>query len=256
MAQAYRSWAERREIIRSVIAETNPQPLGAFRLTDSEEVFYRMRAAKAVEQLARRSSAFKAYYRLPTAKPFGLVVSMSALIAGAAAIAAVYLLWHRHDGSPPYPLLAACATVMVAAIGWAVGGWITHRNTVRQNTNSILFARFSQASFGEALHRFHRQFGWTIDNAVTSESLDALRTSANEDDMRAAAAATYILNYFESIASGVLHGDLDQTIVHDNVRGLICSYHDKCAPHIRARNRANARTYANLIKLRTHYREP
>lgn len=256
MGQPYRSWAERREIIRSVIAETNPQPLQAFRLTPSEETYYRARSAKAVEQLARRSSAFKAYYRLPTAKPFGLVVSMSALTAGAAAIAALYLLWYRHEGSPPYPLLAACATVMVAAIGWAVAGWITHRNTVRQNTNSILFARFSQAPFGEALHRFHRQFGWKVDGAVTSEHLDSLRASPKEDDMRAAAAAVYILNYFESIASGVLHGDLDQTIVHDNVRGLICSYHDKCAPHIRARNRANSKTYENLIKLRTHYREP
>ena len=252
----YRSWAERRDIIRSIIAETNPQPLEAFHLTASEEAYYRARSARAVERLARRSSAFKAYYRLPTAKPFGLVVSMSTLTAGAAAIAAMYLLWHRHDGSPPYPLLAACATVMVAAIGWAVGGWITHRNTIRQNTNAILFARFSQAPFGEALHRFHRQFGWKVDDTVTSRQLDDLRASAREDDMRAAAAATYILNYFESIASGVLHGELDQKSVHDNVRGLVCSYHDKCAPHIRARNRANPRTYENLIKLRTHYREP
>ena len=256
MTRPHRTWAERRAIVRSIIAETNPRPLREFRLTDSEEAYFRARTARAVDKLARRTSAFKAYYRLPTAKPFGLVIGVSAFIAGIAAFAAMYLVWHRREGVPPYPLLAACATVMVAAIGWAVAGWITHRNTIRQNTNNILFARFSQATFGDALHRFHRHFGWTVDDPVTSERLADLRTSHDEDDMRAAAAATYILNYFESIASGVLNGDLDQTIVRDNVRGMITSYHDKCVPHIRKRNRENPRTYENLIKLRTHYREP
>lgn len=255
MRRPYRSWAGRREIVQAVIAQSNPRPLDTFRLTHGEETYYRSRAARAVDRLARQSSAFKAYYRLPTAKPFGLVVSVAALTSGTAAFAAAYLLLHRH-GALPYPLLAACATVIVAAIGWVVAGWISHRNTIRQNTNTIMFARFSQAPFGEALHRFHRQFGWSIEEPVTSDHLNALRASGEEDEARAAAAAVYILNYFESIASGVLHGDLDQTIVRDNARGLICSYHDKCAPHIHARNRANPRTYENLIKLRTHYREP
>lgn len=256
MGQRYRSWEERREIIRAVIAESNPKPLSGFQLTESEETYYRSRAAKTVATLAARSSTFKAYYRLPTAKPFGLVVAVSALTSAGAAFAAGYLVWHRHGSALPYPLLAACATITVAAIGWTVAGWITHRNTVRQNTNNILFARFSQAPFGEALHRFHKQFGWKVNETITSVQLDMLRLSGNDESMRAAASATYILNYFESIASGVLNGDLDQTIVRDNVRGFICNYHDKCAPHIRASNRANPRTYENLIKLRTHYREP
>ena len=41
---AYRSWAERREIVTAIIAERNPQPVETFNLTPSEEVFFRARA--------------------------------------------------------------------------------------------------------------------------------------------------------------------------------------------------------------------
>lgn len=257
MGERYRSWAEREEIIRSLIAETNPKPLQEFHLTESEEVYYRARSAKAIAALARRSSAFKAYYSLPTAKPFAYVVGMSLVTSGGAIGFAIFLLFMKARGhSLPYPLLAACATVAVAAIGWAVAGWNTHRNTVRQNTNNILFARFSQTPFGESLYRFHKKFGWAITEPVTSKEISALRNSTSEEDQRAAAAAVYILNYFESIASGVLQGDLDKKIVSDNVRGFICSYHDKCYSHIRESNKKNPKTYENLIKLRTHYRNP
>lgn len=256
MRQRYRSWAERRAIIRSIIAETNPQPLQQFQLSKSEEAYFRDLASKAVAALAIRSSAFKGYYKPPIAKPFGLVVRVSALTSAIATLGAAYLIWHQQRGGQPDPLLASCATITVAAVGWALLGWIAHRNTVRQNTNAILFARFSQAPFGEAIHRFHKQFGWKLNDPVTSETLEALRRSGDENGMRAAAAAVYILNYFESISSGVLNGDLDHRIVRDNVRGFICNYHDKCAPHIRASNVQNPKAYEHLIKLRTHYLEP
>ena len=256
MSKTYRSWAERREIIRAVIAETNSRSLSDFQLTASEEVYFRARSEKSVNRLARCSSSFKAYYRLPTAKPFNLVVAISLATSLGAAVVAGYLWWHSQVGQPPSPIVAACVTVAAAAIGWTVAGWNTHRNTVRQNTNAILFARFSQAPFGDALHRFHKEFGWADGGPVTSDRLRALSASGEDDKMKAAAAAIYILNYYDSIASGVLHGDLDQRIVSDNVRGLVCAYFDKCAPHILGSNKKNPRTFENLIKLRTHYREP
>lgn len=256
MAQPYRTWAERGEIIRAVIAETNPRPVSEFQLTTSEEIYFRTRSARAVRALARRSSTFKAYYRLPTAKPFNLVVAVSIVTSFSTLFLAGYIWWHSQTGQPPSPLIAAFVSVAAVAVGWAVAGWNTHRNTVRQNTNAILFARFSQAPFGDALHRFHKEFGWADGGPVTTARLRALSASGDDDRMKAAAAAIYILNYYESIASGVLNGDLDEQIVRDNVRGLVCAYFDKCAPHILASNRLNERTFENLVKLRTHYREP
>jgi hypothetical protein len=68
--EPYRNWDERCEIIRAAIADTNPRPLAEFNLTPSEEVYYRARSHKSVEALAKKASAFTAYYALPTAKPF------------------------------------------------------------------------------------------------------------------------------------------------------------------------------------------
>lgn len=255
MAKAYRSWAERRDIIRSVIASTNPPELASFQLTESERVYFHARAERAVAKLARKTSAFKSYYSLPTEKPFGYVVGMSLLIMSGAVFAAIYLWLSSSEKTRPYPLLAACATITVVAIGWAVAGWIGHRNTIRQNTNNLLFARFSHSAFGDALHIFHKRFGTEPIPRVT---LDALREAkeSGDDGKRAAASAFYILNYYEFVAAGVIRGDFDRGIVEANIRGLVIYYYDKCEPLIAEKNRTNPRAFEHLRKLRTHYREP
>lgn len=256
VSERYRSWAERRQIICSIIAENDVPPLSTFTLTESEEVFFRARAAKAVNRLAKETSSFKAYYALPTGKPFGYVLGIVALMVTGAMMAAIFLWLESEDATKAYPLFAACATVIVAAIGWAVAGWISHRNTVRQNTNNMLFARFSHAPFGEALHRFHKRFGYGLDQKVTKSEIDSLRKSEDDEDRKVAASVSYLLNYYELLSIGVISGDLDQSIIEKNVRGLFVFYHDKCEPYIRELNRINHLTYENLIKIRTHYREP
>lgn len=256
MTAGYRTWAERREIISSMIAETNPPAIETFQLSASEEVFFRARSRRAVAELAKTTSTFKSYYALPAARPFFYVLGVSGLVVVGAVAFAVYLWLRSANLSSKYPLLAACATLAVAAIGWAVAGGITHRNTVRQNTNNILFARFTQTPFGDAMHRFHKEFGHDIAAKVTVEKWRQLRDSGCDEESRAATSVTYLLNYFEFIASGVLRGDLDQKIVRDNIRGVVSYYHDKCWPFILSSNQQNPKVYENLIKLRTHYREP
>jgi len=256
MGTEYRNYDERLAIVRSIIAEGEHQKLETFSLTDSEEVFYRARAMRCVEQVAKNTSKFSSYYALPTAKPFGYVVGMTILIVACAAIAAVYIWLKTNEIKEAYPLFSALATITVAAIGWAVAGWISHRNTVRQNTNNLLVARFSQAPFGEALHNFHMYFGQDVNNKVTAEIMKKLRLSEDDKQRKAASSAVYLLNYYEFISSGVLKGDFDQGIVRDNIRGLIIFYHDKCYPYIRACNNDNPRTFENLIRMRTHYRQP
>lgn len=167
----------------------------------------------------------------------------------------IYLWLSNTDNTRPYPLLSACVTVAVVAIGWVAAGWTSNRNTIRQNTNNMLFARFSHTAFGEAMHRFHTAFGNEVAPQVTEERLQELRSLGDEESIKTATSVTYLLNYYEFIASGVIRGDLDAEIIRDNIRGLICFYHDKCSPYIFLHNRQNPRVYENLIKIRTHYRE-
>jgi hypothetical protein len=259
MGKPYRSWAERRAIINAVIADSNPPPLTSFSLSPNEETYFRSRAQKAVDALAKKTSEFRAYYALPTENPFWYVTGLVLIIVAMAVAGAIYIRL-RSQGTPDsYPLLAACATVAIAAIASGVAGWIAHRNAIRQNTINILFTRFSQAPFGEAMHRFHRAFEYDTNIKVTKEWVAKLRASSSADqdeNWKAATSVGYLLNYFEFIAAGVIKGDLDHAIVRDNIRGFIISYHDKCEPYIRDANRNNPKIFEHLIKIRTHYREP
>jgi Domain of unknown function (DUF4760) len=210
--------------------------------------------AKAVEQLTKESSHFRAYYKLPTAKPFAYVIATSmglVLLAGVAA----FLIYHYTSGNPAYPIYSALMTISAVAVGWWVVGRMTHRNTIRQNTNAMVFARFQHAVFNDAMNRFHVAFGYDPNEYVSRERVVQLRDPDKPEDFAAAGSVLYLLNYFEFIASGVISGDLDAAIIRDNLRGFVVYYYDKCEPYIRHQNKLNHRAFQNLIKLRTAYRE-
>lgn len=255
MGTRYRNWDELRQIIRAAIAESDPPPLASFNLSPNEEIFFRTRAARAVQRLARQCSGFKAYYVMPTEKPFARVVVLSMIVIAFSIVAGIEVFLTTRE-TPAYPIFAALLTIASVAAGWSVVGGIAHRNTVRQNTNTLLFARFSQAPFVEAMHRFHHQFKYGLQSRVTRAHLVELRDSGDDEKLKNAASVAYILNYFEFVAAGVLRGDLDQSIIEANIRGVLCYYYDKCEPYILDANGANPRIYEHLIKMRLHYREP
>lgn len=252
----YRDLAERREIVSAMIADATQKKLSDFKLSAGEEVFYRARSVRAVKLAVDETAEFKAYYNLPVARPFNNVIKASGVMIVAAVLAARVFVAYLPKDADATPIYGGLVAAIVAAVGWAVAGYLTHRNTIRQSTNSMLFARFSQAQFGEALARFHKQFGFEDFPRVSADELSRLRSTGNDDDWKTASSVGYILNYFELVANGVIQGDLDQAIVQDNIRGSIKFYHDKCWPYILSCNRSNSLTFAGLIRLRTHYREP
>ncbi len=233
----------------------NEAEITSLSLTDSEDNFYRSRAHRALDEAARAASNFKAYYSLPTAKPFLSVVIPSAFIVIASSIFALLIYSATDDPSKAAPIFAACLTITVIALGWVFVGWNSHNNTVRQNTNNLLFARFAHSPFSEAIHRFHSTFGIDKKVPISWEEFEKMRLAESEEDRRAAESLIYILNYYEFIASGVVRGDLDKKVVRDNIRGNIEFYHDKCFSIIRTARKTNPRTFEYLSKIRAHYRE-
>ena len=251
----YRSWAQRRQIIAAMIAQDSKARLDDFGLTPSEEVFFRARSRRAVDAAAIKTSFFKAYYSLPTYKPFLYILGLTLIIVAGGVASGAYLFLRRRADVHLYPLLGSSATITVGAIGWCVAAWISHRNAVRQNTTNLIFARFSQTAYTESLHRFHTAFGYSVEEKVTMERLFELR-SMGVEDARNAEAVNYVLNYFEFICAGVLSGDLDADIIRNSIRGILIYYYDKCEPFIRFANASNRKAFESLIKVRTHYREP
>lgn len=239
-----------------MVAEKCDRTLDDFDLSESERIYFEARTARAVKRLAKETSSFRTYYELKTANPFLNVIAGSASIGSLAILLAFSIYNTASEPEKTYPILSACISVTVIALGWSLAGWIAHRNTVRQNTNTHLFARFSQQPFGENLHRFHGHFGHAIHPRVTPEKLQLLRASEDDGERKVAASVAYLLNYYEFISSGVIRGDLDKSIVKDRIKGSIIFFYDKCEPLIKAQNARNANVFEFLIKLRTHYREP
>ena len=199
---------------------------------------------------------FKAYYNLPLSRPFRLVLGLAIILVAIALVVIGYIYFAKRSDTALYPLLAACGTVIVATVVGTVGAGIAHRNAVRQNTSTILFARFAQTAFTDSLHRFHGVFGYDPKNTITREMIAAARASGDEARTRGADAVVYVLNYYEYLAAGVLCGDLDYDVIVRNMRGIIIYYYEMCEPFIRQHRQANPKAFENITKLRTHFREP
>lgn len=254
MGVDHRTFDERRAILKTMI-RGDEREIANLDLNDSEDNFYRSRANRALDKATKNTSNFKAYYSLPTAKPFLSVVIPSVIIVISASAFAILIYAASDDPSKAAPIFAACLTITVIALGWVFVGWNSHNNTVRQNTNNLLFARFAHTPFSEAIHRFHLIFGSDQRVLISWESFQKLRSSKSDEERKAAESLIYLLNYYEFIASGVVRGDLDKRVVRDNIRGNIEFYHDKCSLIIRAARKTNPRTFEYLSKIRAHYRE-
>lgn len=252
----YRSRAECRDIVRAIIADSSPPPLDSFKLSHAEQNFFQRRTARTLDRAAKETCVFTEYYALPLARPvWNLIIASGAMILGVFS-AATILYFYAPARVDPMPLFTGCLAVTVAAVGWVVAGGFAHRNTIRQNTINLLFARFSQGPINEAFHRFGRTFGYDEKDYITPKRLAGLRATGNEEDWKAASTVGFILNYFELLANGVISGDLHHEVVKGSIRGSIVYFYDRCEPFIRECVQDDARTYEQLRRLRANYREP
>ena len=252
----YRSRAECRDIVRAVIADSSPPSLESFNLSRGEQNFFRRRTARALDRAAKDTCVFTEYYALPMARPVrNLIVASATMIAGVF-VAATILYFYAPASVDRMPLFTGCLAVTVAAVGWVVAGGFTHRNTIRQNTINLLFARFSQGPVNEAFYRFGRTFGYDEKDYITPKHIADLRATGSDDDWKAASSVGFVLNYFELLANGVICGDLDHSIIKGAIRGSIVYFYDRCEPFIRECVEDDIRTYEQLRRLRANYREP
>jgi hypothetical protein len=188
-------------------------------------------------------------------RPFRPIWASVAVVTAAAFSAVLFLLFQIDPEDPAtYPLitaLVACVAVAAASWGWAIGGWVAHRNARVQHTITIIAARFAQPMFVQQLALFNNSFGDADDTPpVTSQIIDALVATGTAADQAKVQAARYLLNYFEFIASGVRSGELDLDIVRNNLRASIIYFHNKCEPYIVDQRRGISTLLGNFSRLK------
>jgi len=254
----YHEWAVQRSICHGVLQGQATAVFSTYVVDEMDQSAYRRMADDALTVVIRRRSAVKRYFRIRIKNPIWIGIAFAATF-GALAFAAAATLACSIDLSQQntYPIVGATAgfcAIGVAAIGWGVSGWITHRTGRSKLTMDVVAARFSQPAFNDALTAFNtlrRDQG-----RITSALVDRLAVSASEDDRKALQGLKYLLNYFEFIAVGVTEGELDERIVAQTLRGNITYVHDASVLYILDLQARNPRTLEHFTALRRHYREP
>lgn len=150
----------------------------------------------------------------------------------------------------------AVFAAFIAAIGWNVTALVTLRNSVKQHTiNTLLQSRLS------ATYMEHVKAA----NATFCTPNGELIPLTKEEVKNPPAGVTftslgYMLNYLEFIAVGIRHGDLDEAVLKNSLRGIVCSLYCVAFELIQARRAQvqdpkQSRTYENLCWLHERWKD-
>lgn len=113
--------------------------------------------------------------------------------------------------------------VVSAITGWIVSGYITLRNSIKQHTiNTLLQSRLSATYMAEARH-----INKTFFNPGMGKEPVELSKLIDPDNVDDRAAVDYVLNYFEFLAVGIRHGDLDKNVLKHTMRGILVRLYEK-----------------------------
>jgi len=146
------------------------------------------------------------------------------------------------------------AGVIVAAMGWMVTSMVTIRNSVKQHTiNTLLQTRLSSTYMAEAdqINKFFAGKGYSAGACAP--------LSVIESDEKTLKAIDYILNFLEFMAVGIKHGDLQEMVLKDAMRGIVVTftkitqrYIDHCRG-VGPGKIERPRAYQNLLWLRDRW---
>jgi len=119
--------------------------------------------------------------------------------------------------------------VVSAITGWIVSSYITLRNSIKQHTiNTLLQSRLSATYMTEA-----KLINKTFFNPGMPETPVDINGILDPEKFEERAAVDYIMNYFEFLAAGIRHGDLDKKVLRHTMKGMLIRYYEKMQPYIK-----------------------
>lgn len=113
--------------------------------------------------------------------------------------------------------------VCAAVCGWIVSSMVTIRNSIKQHTiNTLLQTRLS-ATYMEEARNLNRRFFTHVGGKPVAQKFVAFQDPEGEDQQGVAddiKTLSYLLNYYEFVAVGIRHGDLDERVLRGTLRGI------------------------------------
>lgn len=150
----------------------------------------------------------------------------------------------------------AVFAVFFASMGWTVTSLVTLRNSVKQHTmNTLLQSRLS-ATYMEHVKNVNSTFFSPHGEIIPLTKDEVLKPPPGVT----LGSLNYLLNYFEFVAVGIRHGDLDEALLKSSLRGMVCSIYCVALSLINARRAElgpdrKSRSYENLCWLHERWRD-
>jgi hypothetical protein len=146
--------------------------------------------------------------------------------------------------------------ILSAIIGWLTNAWLSFRNSKKQHTINLLFqSRLNSDLFSRHQARLSYIYPPDSEYPIDWEEFDRISKSADSETRSTADSLRYMLNYYEFIAAGVKHGDLDIELLDDTIRDNLLYIHGLCAPLIKHFGE-DSRYLENLRQLNGHWIRP
>ena len=152
------------------------------------------------------------------------------------------LRWFKLDGAKWLAFLGGWTALM----GVLTSARISLQNTIKQHTiNTLLQMRLSETYMLRAQKLTQRYFKSHGIYYVTQEECETEPPEACFVEM------TYILNYLEFIASAIRYGDLDEKMMKESLRGMLCNNYEAARLLIKHRRKSaqsgiNEKLYEHL----------
>ncbi len=160
--------------------------------------------------------------------------------------------------------MVAFASVFLALVTFVVNARQNRTTSRKQYTVTILLETRLSAEFRETLEKRRAVFpeyaditfdDWNNARLAKPSSNTPEEIEAAARSNRGAQALATLLNYYEFLAIGIENGDLDEVMLKQSVRGIMCNLVDDARQVISAMQSKNPKAYEHLAKLYDSWRE-
>jgi len=159
--------------------------------------------------------------------------------------------------------VATLAGFFFAVFAFLFNAWQRERQSRKQHTVKILFDTRLSSEFRQHLEWRKHCFpeGQLVGAETYFDYLEARRSAELSDDRaferrKSAEAIRSLLNYYEFIALGIRSADLDEAMMYNTVRGIMCNLIADMHEIVAAYRHRDPRTYRHLVALYARWKSP
>lgn len=150
--------------------------------------------------------------------PVRITIGVCVVVVWIAALVGFGHIIREHVAQPNSNATAIVgySAALVALAGLMVHAWIAVRNSRKQHTMDVLLQTRLNPQFSKHAGKIQKTFPGQME--IASEILN------QEDNKEVKESVAWILDYYEFVSTGIIHGDLDERLMRDCICTQFCIF--------------------------------